>query len=1235
MSPNTPTEQPKQKTLILIAAGLSLLVLVVATLFITQEREKIRGEKYESLELLSSIKAEQLVQWHKERISEARYFSNFSDIPQIIWEMLQGKPTDNLSEAARAKLEHIVEAHSYSNIFVTDTHGDLLFSFRKDYEIPGGQTLDFIQQTLKQDDVLITDFYFCEYHQSIHYDFMALLKNENLEPFGIMVLRIDPDDFLFPLIKSWTAPSPTAETILIRREGDSLVYLNDLRLMQETALKLSVHLTEREDLVVQAYQQKKGILSGHDYRGSEVLAWVRPVEPLPWIMISKIDQDEIFSELNLKAAMIIGFALMVVFMVWAALGWYYRRLQDAAYRKLLKKEKELQLAENEFRISLYSIGDGVITTDVNGRVRKMNYVAEQLTGWIESEAFGQPVERVFHIINEYSRSEVENPVKLVLRRGSIVGLANHTLLVSKDGKEIPIADSGAPMRDADGLLTGVVLVFRDQSLEREAEKKLRESEERYRALVEVSTEAIFINQDDRIVYVNPAAMELFGAENEKQVLGRSPLDFFHKDYHHIIRERIRLMLATGKAANRIEEKITTIDGRVVDVEVAAVPFVLNKRRVIQVVMRDISERLKAAEALRKSEERHRTLYETMLQGVVYQDENGQIVSANPAAERILGLTLEQMQGRKSTDPRWRAIREDGTDFPGDEHPSMVALKTGKTIANTMMGVFNPLKESFTWINIYAIPLFREGENKPYQVYTNFEDITLQKKSELALRESEERYRMLFESNPHPMWVYDLESLRILDVNRAAVNKYGYTREEFLTMTLKDIRPPDDVPRLLENIATHDEVLQRSAEWRHKLKDGSIIFVEIASHSILYRGRKARLVLVSDITERRQNQKLREQVILANQTARIKQNFLANMSHEIRTPLTGIIGMTELLRETATSEKQEDYIETIRTSSQHLMDVINNILDFSKIEAGKMTVAPKVFSTNKLLEKSRKLFNSLCQKNITFAIEPSANLPEHIRADEQRIFQIITNLLGNAIKFTEKGSITLKAAVREAIDNEQVVICFEISDTGIGIPKEHQEKVFHLFSQVEDSDVRSFEGTGLGLAISRELTHLLGGKIGLRSREGVGSTFWFTFVADVVKDQPRETQPVKKSPGPADTPRHFLLVEDKAVNRKVITLILEGMGHKVTPAENGEVAIEKFQPDVFDVILMDIQMPVMDGIAAVKKLRELHESLPPVIGLSANAFEGDAQRYIEQGMDDYLTKPVIAEDFERVLKKWFG
>ena len=373
----------------------------------------------------------------------------------------------------------------------------------------------------------------------------------------------------------------------------------------------------------------------------------------------------------------------------------------------------------------------------------------------------------------------------------------------------------------------------------------------------------------------------------------------------------------------------------------------------------------------------------------------------------------------------------------------------------------------------------------------------------------------------------------------------------------------------------------------------------------------------------------------------KSDFLATMSHEIRTPINGVIGMTELLRTTPLSAKQQRFVDAAHQSGQHLLAIISDILDFSKIEAGKLELEHIAFNLLELIDGIQTQLAPLAvAKRLRLTCHIPADLPAQVIGDPVRLRQILSNLINNAIKFTDRGGV--KLSVLTLRQDQSTTVCrFEIEDSGVGISAQEQENLFNAFVQADSSTTRRFGGSGLGLVIAKRLLALMNGQIGLHSRPGQGTTFWFEVPLDrqIIPEQPEA--PTRKridSSTAAKFSGRVLVAEDNVVNQVVVSSMLESLGVTCQIAENGRVAVDRLQTDCFDLLFMDCQMPEMDGFSATAAIRE-HECTSrqakklPIVALTANAVAGDRERCLAVGMDDYLSKPFTREQLSNVLARW--
>ncbi len=533
-----------------------------------------------------------------------------------------------------------------------------------------------------------------------------------------------------------------------------------------------------------------------------------------------------------------------------------------------------------------------------------------------------------------------------------------------------------------------------------------------------------------------------------------------------------------------------------------------------------------------------------------------------------------------------------------------------------------------------------------------------------VREREESYRRQFADNSEVMLLLDQRDGCLLDVNTAALNFYGYAREQLLAMRITDL----DAYALSEAQLAMASVgfgQSRQFEFKHLLADGSTRDVAVGFSLIQFGDRAVMHLIVHDITAQKRaeetlietNQKLKEAMVKVEAANIAKNHFLANMSHEIRTPLNGVIGMNGLLLETTLDDEQRQYVEMVQSCGQALLDMINDILDFSAVNASLMDLEVMDFDLRLVLNEFTETIDMRAQeKGLKFVCGIGPDVPTLLTGDPGRLRHILSNLTSNAIKFTDTGEVSVHVSLAGEAEG-RATLRFEVRDTGIGIPAEEVDHLFAAFQQLDTSMSRKFGGNGLGLAIAKRLVEMMGGKIGIISEVGKGSIFWFTVVIGKqgasIADSPVPELAGPHGPGTLQTgpqsalPRsqsedqgakfRVLLVEDSIVNQQVALGILGKLGYFANAVANGLEAITALETLPYALVLMDVQMPEMDGYDATLAIRSgktkaLNPKVP-IIAMTANAMQGDRERCMAAGMDDYIAKPISRQALAKLLEKW--
>ena len=656
----------------------------------------------------------------------------------------------------------------------------------------------------------------------------------------------------------------------------------------------------------------------------------------------------------------------------------------------------------------------------------------------------------------------------------------------------------------------------------------------------------------------------------------------------------------------------TKNGDFRNVLVSYVPMEVEGKRFIQSVTIDITNQKKTELALKESEERYRVIIDMIPEGIIIFD-RGIIRFANSAYIKMLRLPdLKDITGKHISE-----VINFFSDEGMDESAMGWELNNNIPRLNFVLCFMLPDgMKLFTRVLSTRI----EYNGKPALLCV-LQDITKEKEWENEIISREKRFRDIVENSKDAIFVTDLND-NIIDANKHACDSLGYTREELLSMSMLDIDVavmPDNniLNRLLPGVPiTNDGI--------HKRKDGTTFPVEVRLS--LYESGERKLVcgLVRDVTERKEmEEKLKEAIKAAEEANRSKSEFLANMSHEIRTPMNGVTGMAGLMLDTPLNNEQKEFMGIIRSSANSLLTVINDILDFSKIEAGKLDLEILDFNLRNAIGEAMELpAIKAHEKGLEFAYYIHHEIPSLLKGDPGRLRQILINLINNAVKFTEKGEVLVNLTLENETDTN-VKLKFTVKDTGIGISKDDQRKLFQSFHQVDASTTRKYGGTGLGLTISKKLAEIMGGEIGVESEPGKGTVFWVTAVFKKQLDIKEEDLMV-----PEDIKgRRILIVDDNDTNLRILGGYLETWGFIYDSAQGTEMALKLLAAvskarAPYDLVITDMQMPGMDGM----QLGKLIKSDPSykkikIIMLTSIGIRGDYAEMKRIGFDGYLTKPV--------------
>ncbi|CCO23440.1 PAS domain S-box protein [Maridesulfovibrio hydrothermalis] len=800
-------------------------------------------------------------------------------------------------------------------------------------------------------------------------------------------------------------------------------------------------------------------------------------------------------------------------------------------------------------------------------------------------------------------------------------------MIRKDGTILTVSFNGRIQQDEDGQFVCTHCIFHDITKSLQINAALHQSEQRYRRLSDATFESIFISENGICIEQNATAEMMFGYTHE-EAAERDLTQWFHPDDREIVKNNI----LSGREA---PYEVTALrkDGTTFPCEIQGRTATQDNKTIRITALRDLTDRINAEKKLRDSEQRHRLIFEHSPLSVIRFAKDGRIVDCNRKFVSLMGSEKDRIIGFNTLE-----------NSPADMRKALKKAIQGST--SSFEDYYTSVTGSKTrYIRTFFNPV--DPDNVPTEVIAIIEDISDRKKVENKLAASEERFRLMAENAQDVIYRFSIPDERYEYISQACRTVMGYEPEEFYSdyslmrrITLNPWREQltEKWPNMVNgNIlpVVEFQITDKSGQTKW-LQQTNVVLYNPSGKAIAVEG------IIRDITELKNAlENLEQERARAEAASNTKSEFLANMSHEIRTPLNGILGMLQLMQDNSPSPKQSEYISAAMQASKRLNSVLSDILDLARVESGKLIIRSEDFNPAESLHQVLEMFEITSKHSgveLNLHIDPS--VPQKLHGDALRLQQVLSNLVGNAIKFTESGSVSI-AAQSLPTQHDRPYLLFTIEDTGIGIPDEKLGMLFDSFTQIGKGYTRQHQGVGLGLAICKRLISLMGGNISVDTEVGRGTTFYISIPFAPAETPPtEEIKATHKKLEPKESELEgckILIAEDEKVNRLYTKRFLEQRGCTVETAVDGQQTLDILMYNDFDLILMDVQMPVMNGIETTEAIRKgeagAHNKRIPIIAVTAYAMTGDKDKFVAAGMNDYIAKPVEESELYNTISKF--
>jgi PAS domain S-box-containing protein len=1249
--------------LIIVFVLLSLVVWYLGTLYYHTQRDRIKTEKQSELSAIANLKTSEIIAWKNERLNDADLMTYNPLLKDGITALINGK-NEKVKQNIDKWFEVMLTLYDYENIILLDKNENIIYNFPNDINIKSQLIRkDSYYKELTNNKSVLTDIQITDtLSGKAELDLIVPLTDINgydTVLYGMMILKINPAKYLFPLIQSWPTVSSTSETILLRKEKNSVVYLNELKNKNDTSIKLKYDLNNDNSIPVQAIKGINGIYEGIDYRGIDVLSYIKPIPIFNWYLVVKVDKDEIYKGIKERAEIVTVLIFVLIFLQGLLLILLWRHQRFKYYKTQYIFQLQREALTKHFNYMIKYANDVIILSDMDGNIIEANEKAISMYGYTESEFMNMHISK---LRTPETRYLYDLAIDEISKAGAKVIEAEH---IKKDGSVLYIENS-VRVIEIDGVKY-FQSIIRDITERKETEIKIIESESELRALFSSMKDVILVlDCEGRIVKIAPSNVDLLFKPAD-ELIGRTLRESIPSKQADIFQGYFDIVFKTKKSIN--VEYYLPISNKIKWFDATLSP--LGNDKVI-LVARDVTERKIKESKIEQLTRIYKVLSNVNQAIVRFRDSTDLfnevckvIVEDGKFKMSWIGMVNEttgELEIKAKYGDNTEYLDHLKFDLNSDENivgPVIITLKSGRnSVCNNIdieYKISNPpwrelaLKNGFNSLASFGIRSIgkptgvlvvyssSEGSFKENEIQL-FDELASDINYALEFFEKEELIRKLSSGIQHSfvsIAITDMNGI-IEFVNPKFTESCGYSIEELIGKDIKMLRPPETWEEEDKELW---EILKDKGEWGGELpvqKKNGDIYWEFAIMSPIKneKGETTHLLSVKeDITKRKQTEEeLKDAKEKAEEANRLKSNFLANMSHELRTPMTGILGFAELMYNELKDPELKEMSGMILKGGMRLTDTLNSILDLSSIEVNKIEL--KICDKNiiDIIKDSVRLFElSAKQKGVVVKFLPDKDTPK-AKIDERLFVQVMNNLLNNAIKFTEVGEIKVLCGKQETDEGSFVFI--KVKDTGIGILPKDIEKIFEPFRQVSEGLNRKYEGTGLGLTISKKFVELMGGKLSVESKISKGSVF--TVILPISMDNQTELKTtweyktnITKN---FEIPPNILHVEDDMLGRKVVKVLLK-RECLVTDVEDGENAILIAKKQNFDLVLMDINLRGISGIETAQALRTIpgYEKIP-IIAVTAYAMVGDKEEFIRNGCTHYLSKPFTKDSLIKIIQE---